>query len=97
MHKFIFGVLLLPALALAQPVTVEKPVVCDTPKTVMETLTGNGYQEQPFWIGNDETSRYVLLANERTKSWTIVQFNKNIACVLGTGENHRQIFLGPKT
>jgi hypothetical protein len=97
MHKFIFGVLLLPALAYAQPVTVEKPVICDTPKTVIETLTGKGYQEQPFWIGNDETSRYILLANERTKSWTIVQFNKNIACVLGTGDNHRQIFLGPKT
>ena len=95
MHKFIFGVLLLPALALAQPVTVEKPVICDTPKTVIETLTGTGYKEQPFWIGNDETSRYVLLANERTKSWTIVQFNKNIACVLGTGDNHKQVFLKP--
>ena len=97
MHKFILGVLLLPALAHAQPVTVEKPVVCDTPKTVIETLTGAGYREQPFWAGNDETSRYILLANERTKSWTIVQFNNKIACVLGTGENHRQIFLGPKT
>ncbi len=95
MHKFIFGVLLLPALAHAQPVTVEKPVICDTPKTVIETLTGKGYQEQPFWIGNDETSRYILLANERTKSWTILQFNKNIACVLGTGDNHKQVFSKP--
>jgi hypothetical protein len=95
MHKFIFGVLLLPALAHAQPVTVEKPVICDTPKTVIETLTGEGYQEQPFWIGNDETSRYILLANEKTKSWTIVQFNKNIACILGTGDNHKQVFSKP--
>jgi hypothetical protein len=95
MHKFIFGVLLLPALAYAQPVTVEKPVICDTLKTVIETLTGTGYREQPFWAGNDETSRFILLANERTKSWTIVQFNNNIACVLGTGENHRQVFSKP--
>ncbi len=95
MHKFIFGVLLLPALAYAQPVTVEKPVICDNLKTVIETLTGKGYQEQPFWSGNDETSRYVLLANERTKSWTILQFNKNIACVLGTGDNHKQVFSKP--
>jgi hypothetical protein len=97
MHKFIFGVLLLPALAYAQPVTVEKPVICDTPKIVIETLTGTGYREQPFWAGNDKSSRYIMLVNEDTGSWTIVQFNNNIACVLGTGENHRQIFLGPKT
>jgi hypothetical protein len=95
MHKFILGVLLLPALAYAQPVTVEKPVICDTLKTVIETLTGTGYREQPFWAGNDETSRYILLVNEKTKSWTIVQFNNKIACVLGTGENHRQVFSKP--
>jgi hypothetical protein len=96
MHKFIFGVLLLPALAYAQPVTVEKPVICDTPKTVIETLTGTGYREQPFWAGTDESSRYIMLVNEDTGSWSIVQFNNNIACVLGTGDNHRQIFSGPK-
>ena len=95
MRNLILGVLLLPALAYAQPVTVEKPVICDTLKTVIETLTGTGYREQPFWAGNDETSRFILLANERTKSWTIVQFNNNIACVLGTGENHRQVFSKP--
>jgi hypothetical protein len=97
MYKFIFGVLLLPALAYAQPVTVEKPIVCDTPKIVIETLTGSGYQEQPFWSGTDKLSRYIMLVNEDTGSWSIVQFNNNIACVLGTGDNHRQIFSGPKT
>lgn len=95
MHKSILGVLLLPALAHAQPVTVEKPVICDTPKIVIETLTGSGYREQPFWGGNDSTSRYVLLVNEQSKTWSFVQFNQNIACVIGTGENHRQIFLKP--
>ena len=95
MRNLILGVLLLPALAHAQPVTVEKPVICDTLKTVIETLTGTGYREQPFWAGNDETSRYILLVNEKTKSWTMVQFNNKIACVLGTGENHRQVFSKP--
>ena len=95
MHKFILGVLLLPALAYAQPVTVEKPVVCDTPKIIIETLSGSGYKEQPFWAGNDTTSRYIMMVNEKTKTWSFVQFNDNIACVLGTGENHRQVFLKP--
>lgn len=97
MYKFILGVLLLPAVAVSQPVTVEKPVVCDTPKIVIETLTGKEYKEQPFWAGVDENSRYVMLVNEDTGTWSIVQFNKNIACILGTGNNHRQIFLGPRT
>lgn len=95
MHKFILAVLLLPAVAVSQPVTVEKPVVCDTPKTVIEALSGT-HQEQPFWAGNDAQSQYVILVNEDTGSWSIVQFNDKIACILGTGNNHRQIFLGPK-
>jgi hypothetical protein len=96
MYKFILGVLLLPALAHAQPVTVEKPVICDTPKIIIESLSGS-HREQPFWSGSDQKSRYVIMVNEDTGSWSIVQFNKNIACILGTGNNHRQIFLGPKT
>jgi hypothetical protein len=95
MRNLILGVLLLPALAYAQPVTVEKPVICDTPKIVIETLTSKQYQEQPFWIGADKNSRYVMLVNEKTSTWSFVQLNENIACVLGTGEHYRQIFSKP--
>jgi len=95
MRNLILGVLLLPALAYAQPVTVEKPIVCDTPKIVIETLTGKQYEEQPFWIGADKNSRYVMLVNEKTSTWTFVQLNENIACILGTGEQYRQIFSKP--
>jgi len=34
--------------------------------------------------------------NEQTKSWTLIQFDDKIACVLGTGEGSTQIFNGPK-
>jgi hypothetical protein len=95
MRNLILGVLLLPALAYAQPVTVEKPIVCDTTEVVIETLTSKQYQEQPFWIGADKNSRYVMLVNEKTSTWSFVQLNENIACVLGTGEHYRQIFLKP--
>lgn len=95
MRNFILGVLLLPALAFAQPVTVEKPIVCDTVETVLKTLTGKQYQEQPFWIGVDQTSRYVMLTNITTGAWTFVQLNKDVACILGTGEKYQQIFSKP--
>lgn len=95
MRNLILGVLLLPALALAQPVTVEKTVVCDTTKTVIETLTGKEYQEYPFWIGADKNSRYVMLVNEKTSTWSFVQLNKDVACILSTGEHFKQVFSKP--
>lgn len=93
MRTFILGVLLLPVFALAEPVTVEKPVVCDRVEKVFEELQGQSYKEQPIWIGAGENSTFTIFANEKTKTWTVVQFNDNIACVLGMGDNGRLIFL----
>lgn len=97
MRKLLLGVLLLPALAQAQPVTVEKPVVCDKTEKVIETLQGGQYKENPSWIGFDDKSKYALFVNEKTKTWTMIQFNENIACVIGLGEGSKTIFTGPKT
>ena len=96
MRKFLLGVLLLPAFAFAEPVTVEKPVICDTPKIVVESISGT-YQEQPSWIGRDNSSKYALFVNEKTKTWTMIQFNDNIACIIGVGEGSKTVFTGPKT
>lgn len=96
MRKFLLGVLLLPAFVLAQPVTVEKPVVCEKTEKVIETLQNGQYKELPTWIGYDDKSRYALFVNTKTKTWTIIQFNETIACVVGAGEGSRQIFNGPK-
>lgn len=68
-----------------QPFTVEKPVFCTNVKTMVEMLSGEDYQEEPIWIGKDEKSKYVLMTNTKLKTWTIVQFNDQIACILGTG------------
>ncbi len=97
MRKFLLGVLLLPALAQAQPVTVEKPVICEKTEKVIETLQKGQYKETPIWIGHDEKSKYALFANEKTKSWTIIQFNENIACILGVGEGSRSVSIKPTT
>jgi hypothetical protein len=40
--------------------------------------------------------KYSLFVNEQSKSWTLIQFDEKIACVLGTGEASTQIFNGPK-
>jgi len=97
MRLFLSCVLFLPALVLAQPVTVEKPVVCEKTILVLEAFSKGEWQEKPFWVGEDQSSKFGLLVNEKTKTWTLIQFNNEIACVLGTGKNHQTFLSGPKT
>ena len=78
------------AVALAQSTAVEinKKVVCDDTKTLLDTLL-NEYKESPVWAGTDDKSRYSLLINQETGTWTMIQFDKNTTCILGVGENSR--------
>ena len=82
----------------AQPnlIEVDKPVTCSDPKTVIEGLSDQ-YQEQPCWSGRGTESKYVLFVNPKTGSWSMVEYNDKVACVVGTGKAARQIFLGPGT
>lgn len=96
MRNLILSVLLLPALALAQPVTVEKTVVCEKTQLVIESLQQGKYQEQPIWIGVDPTSRFSLFENKKSQTWTFIQFNQEVACLIATGEGSMQLFTGPK-
>jgi hypothetical protein len=66
---------------------VEKTVHCDESKTILSLLVGQEYQEVPIWMGMSESedSRYILMMNSTTKSWTIIQMNQQVACIVGTG------------
>jgi len=67
----------------------KKDIVCDSKEYIFKTLTGEDYEELPVWTGNDEKSMYAMFANSKTGTWSLVQFNKDTACILGTGEKHR--------
>jgi len=88
---FLFGLTTL--VANAQVITVEKPVVCSDLKTVIENVSSN-YQEEPFWSGSDSLSKFVIMSNKKTGTWTIIQYNDKIACIIGTGENGKLLNLG---
>ena len=77
-----------------QPFTVNKPVVCSDLKTIIEVASGEEYKEIPTWVGKDETSKFVLMINAKTKTWTMIQYNDQVACVLGTGENSTELNFG---
>lgn len=76
-----------------QPVTVNKPVVCSDIKSIIEFVSGEEFKEVPSWAGKDENSKYIMMSNEKTKTWTILQFNDKIACIIGTGTDGNFILL----
>ena len=91
--------LLASSLVVAQPIIIQKPVTCTDTKMLLQGLTSSDYKETAFWLGIEpgaEVSKYSVFVNQQTKTWTIIQFNDKIACVLGTGTESTQIFSGPK-
>ena len=98
-YYFLLPVMLVLGLAVAQSVTVQKPIECADTATLLRGLSGSDYKEKPIWWGIEPgatVSKYSLFVNEETKSWTLIQFDNKIACVLGTGDASTQIFNGPK-
>jgi hypothetical protein len=95
MKQLLACVLLLPSLSYPNPVTVDKELICDTPTNIIGPLTTT-YGEFPIWIGQDTVSKYALLVNEETKSWTLIQFDESAACVLGAGNNSKTTKKEPK-
>jgi hypothetical protein len=98
MKKLLGLLLIIPLLTSAQsssgPVTIEKTVVCDKTQNVLDVIINGRYQENPVWGGVDDDSRYGLLVNRETGTWTIIQFNKETACILGTGKSSRSMYPG---
>jgi hypothetical protein len=90
--------LLVVGLTVAQSVTVQKPVDCVNTETLFQGLIGSDYKEKPIWLGVEPgttLSKYSLFVNEQTKTWTLIQFDEKMACVLGTGEASTRIFNRP--
>jgi hypothetical protein len=98
-YYFILPVILVLGLAVAQSVTVQKPIECADTQTLFQGLIGSDYKETPIWLGVESGAtlpKYSLFVNEQSKSWTLIQFDEKVACVLGTGESSTRIFNGPK-
>jgi len=93
MKKLFFLLALLCAFNAHSQNTLDKPVVCMPAKTLFSTLAQK-YKEKLYWIGKTESedSKFALLVNTETNSWTIVEFNKDLACILGNGVDYKNLF-----
>ena len=55
------------------------------------------YKEQPIWVGRtDKGLNYGIFANIQGKSWTMIQYNEKISCIVLVG-SESAVFPEPKT
>jgi len=81
------------SIANAQAFQIQKPVICDDVKKVIETIS-KSFEETPMWLAKDQndSTRYSLFVNKKTGSWTLIQFTSTVACILGVGEDSKFMF-----
>lgn len=94
MKKLVLSLLALPVFAFAQQpspdvVTIEKSVVCIDAAVLVNELESNKYREVPVWMGTDieSASLWGLITNPVTGTWTIIQFDQDVGCIIGAGTN----------
>jgi len=89
--KYIFAaIVLISTVAHAQLSEYERKFTCGKTQFVISALTQNA-QEKPIWAGADpETNtQTVILLNSKTLTWTVVQYDQTMACVLQSGTGFR--------
>jgi hypothetical protein len=89
--KYIFAALvLISSVAHAQLSEYERKFTCGKTQFVISALTKTA-QEKPIWAGADpETgTQTMILQNVKTLTWTVVQYDQTMACVLQSGTGFR--------
>lgn len=67
-------------------VTVPKNVLCGPSDTVFQALAHKDINEKPIWSGSvDNGSNVAVFVNETTSSFTMIQFGKQMSCILAIG------------
>ncbi len=82
-------------IANAQSFQTNKPIICDEIQKVIQSL-GENYKEKPVWLATGEGTKFSLFVNKETGSWTLLQFNSEVACILGVGKDS-ELILGEST
>jgi hypothetical protein len=78
---------LISSIANAQGIVeLTKPMKCSEVENVMNYFLDN-HKETPIWVGKTVHNTYItLLANKDSRSWTMIEYDSRLACVLGAGE-----------
>ena len=69
-----------------QIIDLQKPLKCSDAQSVMNYFKDT-FDEKPLWVGKTTTGTHItLLVNREKRSWTMIEYDAAIACVLGAGE-----------
>jgi hypothetical protein len=69
-----------------QIVDMQKQLKCSDAQSVISYFADN-FDEKPLWVGKTTTGTHItLLVNREKRSWTMIEYDASIACVLGAGE-----------
>jgi hypothetical protein len=67
-------------------IDLQKPLKCSRAEVVMNYF-GDNFREVPLWVGKTTAGTHVtLLVNKETRSWTMIEYDAAIACVLAAGD-----------
>ena len=68
-----------------QIIDLNKAMKCSDAQIVMNYFVDT-HKETPVWVGKSVHNTHVtLLMNNETRSWTMIEYDDKIACVLGAG------------
>ena len=68
-------------------IDLTKPMKCSDAQSVMNYFV-DIHKETPVWVGKSvHNTQVTLLMNKETRSWTMIEYDASIACVLGAGED----------
>ena len=74
---------------------MNKKVTCGETKFILN-LIAEEFQEKVVFSGPspEEKSVYLVLMNSKTGTWTVLQGNEKVTCVIGVGEGGK-VNIGP--
>ena len=78
-------------LAYGEPFIVDRKMYCyDGAENIIPKLS-EVFKEVPIWGANIGSSSLVLTINEKTRTWSILQYDNKVACIIQTGTNFFQL------
>jgi len=88
---------LLASVARSEPFSGKKNIICDDATKLIGEIVKE-FGETPVWSGADPATKttYGVLMNPNTNTWTIIQFDGKVACILGVGDEAKSLMSGSK-
>jgi hypothetical protein len=95
---FLLLALLIGTTAFSQEVIIlSKEIKCSDAQFVMKQFAEK-YGEVPIWVGKTKFNTHVtLMVNKEKRTWTLVEYDARIACIIGAGESSSSPDIGTPT